>query len=200
MKKGSKFIGFLLFMLLFLGGCQSEPQHTDVANYFPSDTVLVENKYPPLVDSSVLSAIQILNICSLSDTNTILEPCDHSKFRVFPLGPEIPFNKGFILEMKEGVYSAPFKQVLVIEKSFNKYKIINRYYGFLIEYRTTESGYNDILMGYKDPEIGLIALRHSWKGESYDPVNVEEINGYFIKPELQDSINNIFISTFSAGY
>lgn len=188
--------------LLFVYACGSSADEKKVAieSYFPSDTVLVENNYPPLTDSSVLSVIQSLNICSLADTNTILEPCDYTKFRVFPLGPETPFSKGFLLEMREGVYNAPMKQLLIIEKSFNKHKIVNRYFGFLVEYRTTENGYNDLLIGYKDPEMGVVAMRHEWQGEKYEPVDVEEINGYFIKEELKDSINNLFLSSFNAGY
>jgi hypothetical protein len=189
-----------IFLILLAVSCNEGEKGMAVEDYFPSDTVLVENDYPPLVDSAVLSAMQVLNICSLSDTNTVLEPCDYTKFRVFPLGPEIPFEKGFVLEMKEGLYKAPIKQVLVIEKSFNKYKIINRYFGFLIEYRTTSLGYNEMLIGYKDIEMGLIAIRHEWRDDKYEPTHVEEINGYFIKSELQDSINDLFLSNFNAGY
>lgn len=193
-------ISLILCVIFTVESCKSDSQNLVIDDYFPSDTVLVENNYPPLTDSSALSAIQLLNICSLSDTNTVLEPCDYTKFRIFPLGPQIATSKGFVLEMKEGLYKAPVKQVLVLEKSFNKYKIINRYFGFLIEYRTSKSGYNDMLIGYKDPEMGLIAIRHIWEGEKYEPVHVEEINGYFINPRLQDSINNLFLSSFNAGY
>ena len=185
---------------VMLNACTSDNTGNSFEELFPSDTVLVENNYPPLTDSSVLVAIQSLNICSLSDTNTVLEPCDYTKFRVFPLGQKIPAAEGFLLEMKEGLYQAPVKQVLIIEKAFNKYKIINRYFGFLIEFRTSKTGHNDLLIGYKDPEMGVIAIRHEWQGKKYEPVHVEEINGYFIKSALQDSINNLFLSGFNAGY
>ncbi len=188
------------FVLSLLYSCTSSADSAEKTDIFPGDTVLVENDYPPIEDTSVLSAMQQLKICSLSDTNTVLEPCDYTKFRVFELGTEVPLSKGFILEMKEGLYNAPVKQLIIIEKSFNQFKITNRYFGFLIEFRTKKTGYNDLLIGYKDPEMGLIAIRHQWMKEKYEPVSVEEINGYFIKPELQDSIDDLFISNFNAGY
>ncbi|MFK8037852.1 MAG: hypothetical protein AB8B74_06150 [Crocinitomicaceae bacterium] len=195
-----QFTSLYIFVCLFICSCSDSVSPKVTIDVYDSDTILVENDYPELVDEDVLKAIQNLNICSLSDTNTVLEPCDYKKFRVFPMGQEISSKKGFILEMKEGLYNAPVKQVLVIMKSFNKYKIINRYFGFLIEYRSTASGYNDLLIGYKDPEMGLIGIRHEWNNEKYEPVHVEEINGYFIKPELQDSVNHLFLNSFSAGY
>lgn len=197
-----KKLGLLLSVQLavMLMGCQSPKTETIPVDIYDSDTVLVENEYPELTDTYVLEAIQKLNICSLADTNTVLEPCDYTKFRVFPIGPKIGPKKAFILEMKAGLYNAPVKQVLVIFKSFNKYKIINRYFGFLMEYRTHSSGYNDLLIGYKDPEMGLIGIRHEWDKEKYEPTQVEEINGYFIKSELQDSVNDLFLKNFNAGY
>lgn len=191
---------FSIQLCLCIIGCQSPKSESILTTVFDGDTVLVQNEYPQLVDVDVLEAIQGLGICSLADTNTMLEPCDYTKFRIFPLGPNIATKKAFILEMKEGLYNAPVKQVLIILKSFNKYKIINRYFGFLIEYRSTHSGYNDLLIGYKDPEMGLIAIRHEWTKEKYEPTHVEEINGYFIKPKLQDSINDLFLESFNAGY
>ena len=195
-----KVLFYSLLAVFIMVSCNDEGSVNEIENYFPSDTVLVENEYPGIDNKAVLKAMQDLKICTLSDTSTTIALCDYQKFRIFPVGPKIDFEKCFILEMKEGLYQSPVKQVLVIEKSFNKYKIINRYLGFLIEYRTTESGYNDLLMGYKDPEMGLIAIKHAWDKEKYEPVDVEEINGYFIKPELKDSINQLFLPNFNAGY
>ena len=193
--KLTRILPFIPLFLLLACNSGSEPS---AETTYPADTVLVENDYPPIQDEAVLSAMQSLKICAENDT--FLPACDKGNFRVFPLGPEFTSEEGFVLEMKEGVFDSPVKQVMVIVKSFNKYKIINRYLGFLIEYRTSKRGYNDLLMGYKDPEMGLIGIRHEWAKDNYQPVDVEEINGYFIKPEYKDSINHLFISNFNAGY
>ncbi len=66
--------------------------------------------------------------------------------------------------------------------------------------RTTKSGFNDLLMGYEDPEIGIVAIKHVWDGKHFEPIEVEEINGFFVKEEMKDSINHLFIDNFNAGY
>jgi len=195
-----KRIGYIVLVTVGILACRNNTETIVKESSFDGDTVLVENDYPPLTDPIVLQTIQKLRICSNADTNSILPACDASNFRIFPVGPDFPTKKGFILEMNEGVHGSPVKQVMVLIKSFNKFKIVNRYLGFLIEYRTSESGYNDLLLGYKDPEMGLIGIRHEWDKENYQPVDVEEINGYFIKPEFKDSINHLFLSNFNAGY
>jgi hypothetical protein len=144
--------------------------------------------------------MESLQVCTLTDSITKLPPCSNEYFRVFEIGPEKVFENGFLLEMKAHLFGTPVKQLLVIEKNFNKYKIVNQYLGFLVEQRTTESGYNDLLMGYEDQEIGIVAIKHVWNGKKYEPVDVEEINGYYVKSELKDSINHLFIDNFNAGY
>jgi len=185
-------------IFLFLS-CDSKPTEI-VAEIYPSDTIVIDNSYPELNQQSVLNVMEQLQVCTQSDTVKNLPPCSNQFFRVFKIGPEIEWEKGFLLEMKAGLFGSPVKQLLVIQKTFNKYKMVNQYLGFLIEQRTTKSGYNDLLMGYDDQEIGIVAIKHVWRDEKYEPTDVEEINGYFIKPELKDSINHLFIDNFNAGF
>ena len=102
--------------------------------------------------------------------------------------------------MVPGLFGAPVHQVVVIENVFGKYKIVNQYLGYLLEMRTTKSGYNDLLIAYDDPEIGVVAIKHVWSVDKYDLADVEEINDHYIKPELKDSINNILLPAFTAGH
>lgn len=185
-------------IFLFLS-CDSKPTEI-VAEIYPSDTIVIDNSYPELNQQSVLNVMEQLQVCTQSDTVKNLPPCSNQFFRVFKIGPEIEWEKGFLLEMKAGLFGSPVKQLLVIQKTFNKYKMVNQYLGFLIEQRTTKSGYNDLLMGYDDQEIGIVAIKHVWRDEKYEPTDVEEINSYFIKPELKDSINHLFIDNFNAGF
>ena len=52
----------------------------------------------------------------------------------------------------------------------------------------------------EDKEIGIVAIKHTWDGKRYSPIAVEEINGYYVKKELKDSINHLFIDNFYAGH
>lgn len=190
----------ILFVLLIsVLGCETKPNEV-VEDIYPSDTIIINNAYPELNNQEVIKVMEGLQVCTQSDTVQSLPPCSNEFFRIFKIGPNIEWADGFLLEMKAGLFGTPVKQLLVIQKAFNKYQIVNQYLGFLIEERTTKSGFNDLLMGYDDPEIGVIAIKHVWTDNKYQPVEVEEINGYFIKPEMQDSINHLFIDNFNAGY
>ncbi len=189
----------ILPLLIFLHSCQSN-QENEKENQFLSDTTIITDAYPPIENETVISVMEGLKVCTTSDTIPTLPPCSHDYFRVFKLGPEATYDEGFILEMKAGLFGTPVKQTLIIKKGFNKYQIINQYLGFLVELRTSENGYYDLLMGYKDLDIGIVAIKHIFDGAKYEPVEVEELNGYFIKDELKDSINHLFIDNFNAGY
>jgi len=191
-----------LFIASFslLLSCDSNSIDEVELDVYPSDTLIINESYPDIDNETVLNVMESLQVCTLLDTVVTLPPCSNEFFRIFPIGPEKELENGFLLEMRAGLFGTPVKQLLIIEKSFNKYQIVNQYLGFLVEERTTESGYNDLLMGYDDPEIGIVAIKHVWDGNKYQPSEVEEINGYFVKPELKDSINHLFIDNFNAGY
>jgi hypothetical protein len=165
---------------------------------FVSETVLVDTTYPNL-NEACISVMEKLKMCTTSDTSK-LAPCSNQYFRVFDHKPKHDWSEGFIVEMVPGLYGAPVNQIVVIEEQKGGYQIANQYLGRMIELRSTKNGYNDLLIGYEDPDIGLIAIRHEWVGNKYELKDVEEINNHFVKPEMKDSINNIFLPAFSAGF
>lgn len=194
-----KIIVYLFVSILWFSSCT----HSSTDNKKPvfiADTTIITDAYPPIKSDIVLEVMENLKVCTSFDTIKSLPPCSNEYFRVFKLGKDKPFENGFILEMKPGLFGTPVKQTLIIQKGFNKYQIINQYLGFLVETRTSETGYNDLLIGYYDQEIGIVAIKHVYDGAKYQPIEVEEINGYFIKEELKDSINHLFIDNFNAGY
>jgi len=185
----------ILFIVVACEDPVTEKQNT----LFPSDTLVVDNNYPDINSEIVLNIMEDLEFCTSIDSIS-LPPCTNKYFRIFKLGPNVTFNEGFLLEMRAGLFNTPVKQLLVIQKGFNSYKIVNQYLGFLVEQRTTKSGFNDLLMGYEDKEIGIVAIKHTWDGKRYSPIDVEEINGYHVKQEFKDSINHLFLDNFYAGY
>lgn len=184
---------------LMFSSCENKTASIE-KTIFPSDTTVIGNDYPDISSELVLKIMEDLEFCTSNDTVKSLPPCTNQYFRVFKAGPAINLKDGFLLEMRAGLFNTPVKQLLLIQKGFNTYKIINQYFGFLIEQRTTKSGYSDLLMGYQDKEIGIVAIKHEWDGKRYNPTDVEEINGYYIKEELKDSINSLFIDNFYAGH
>jgi len=193
-----KYLIIVSLSLIFIG-CKSADNQVK-EDVFQSDTTIISNTYPPINNNTVIDIMEKLKVCTTSDTIKNLPPCSNEYFRVFKLGPDKAYDQGFILEMKAGLFGTPVEQTLIIHKGFNKYQIINQYLGFLVETRTTKSGFNDLLMAYQDSEIGIVAIKHVYDGVKYQPVEVEEINGYYIKEKLKDSINHLFIDNFNAGY
>ncbi len=189
------------FLCLLLWGCtedssSSEPEPKDV---FVSEVTLVDDAYPTL-ESEVVPIMDQLEICTLSDTVTSRPPCTNEFFRIFDFLPNKDWKAGFIVEMIPGLYGSPVHQIVIIKENLGKFQIVNQYFGHLIELRTSFTGFSDLLIGYDDPDIGVVSIKHVWQGNKYEPVDVEEINNHFVKPEMKDSINNIFIPAFSAGH
>lgn len=190
---------YLAILSLVFVACKGDKEEGAVIEPFISKTIVVDTTYPP-IDEVALDVMDKLQICTLTDTILTLPPCSSELFRVFQYRPDKEWKDGFIVEMVPGLYGSPVHQVVVIENYFGKYRIVNQYLGHLLEMRTTIDGYNDLLIAYVDPDIGVVAIRHEWQGEKYDIVDVEEINNHYVKPEMKDSINAIFLPAFAGGH
>jgi len=192
----------IIFTGLLFHSCKSEEGEDVVIEadeVFISEKIVVDESYPE-IDDFVVTVMDQLEICTISDTVLSRPPCSNEYFRVFDYRPNKDWKSGFIIEMIPGLYGAPVHQIVVVAERQGEYKIVNQYLGHLIEMRTKFSGYNDLLIGYTDPDIGVVAIKHVWDGTAYDLVDVEEINNHFVKPEMKDSINNIFLPAFNAGH
>lgn len=189
-------IVFYISLIFFAASCtRGGNEETE----FDVDTIYITDAYPEL-EEEVIPVMEQLKMCSTLDSVLALPPCSNKYFRIFKYRPDRLLDEGFIVEMIPGLFNAPVHQVVVVEQYFGKYQIINQYFGHLIEMRTSPSGYNDLLIGYDDPEIGVVAIRHEWQGRAYDIVDVEDINGHRILPDFKDSINAIFLPAFAAGH
>ena len=188
------------FLSIFLIACNGNSDGSvEIEIHFPAETLMIDKEYPE-IDPTAIDIMEKFRICTLQDSLTDLPLCAAENFRIFKYQPEKGLESGFIVEMVPGLFGSPVHQVIVIENVFGKYKIVNQYLGYLLEMRTTASGYNDLLIAYDDQEIGVVAIKHVWKVDKYDLADVEEINDHYIKPELKDSINNILLPAFTAGH
>lgn len=193
-------LSFSLILTLIVVSCGGDSEgEKPIEDTFVSVTTVVDSTYPA-IDTTCLEIMDKMQICTLTDTVLTLPPCSAQFFRVFQFRPDKDWKDGFICEMIPGLYGSPVHQVVIIENYFGKYRIVNQYLGHLLEMRTTRQGYNDLLIGYTDPDIGVVAIRHEWQGQKYDIVDVEEINNHYVKPEMKDSINAIFLPAFSGGH
>ncbi len=203
MKRSPQFC-FLLVVFLACSAPPAEPKEDVAITPFKPEIFIINDDQPAL-DIAAIRVMEQLKICSRTDTipgdtSLAYAPCDARYFRVFKYLPGKEYSEGFIIEMVPGLYGVPVHQLMVVKANLGGgYLIANQYLGMLMEMRTTESGTNDLLIGYRDLDVGLVAIRHEWQGEKYEPVDVEEINDHFVKPEMKDSINKIFLEAFNAG-
>lgn len=194
--QNKKFL-FFATLIFILSSCDGNKDSE--SELFYSDTTIISGAYPKL-DDEVILIMEQLEMCTTSDTVLTIPPCTNEFFRIFKYRPSKLLTEGFIVEMIPGLFGAPVHQIVIVENYLGKYQIINQYFGHLLEMRTTPSGFNDLLIGYTDPDIGVVGIKHVWQGTKYDIVDVEEIDGHLVKAEFKDSINAIFLPAFSAGH
>ena len=190
---------FLIIPLIAFVNCGGPSEEESPEDSFIREITMIDTAYPP-IDEYVLTVMEKLQICTLSDTVFNLPPCNNRFFRGFNYKPEKDWKAGFIIEMVPGLFGSPVHQIVIVDEFFGKFTIVNQYLGRLIEMRTTFEGHNDLLIGYDDPDIGLVTIRHEWELNKYDLVDVDEINNHFVRPEMKDSINNLFLPAFAAGH
>lgn len=171
---------------------------------FIPDTILVGEVYPPFFSAEVGNVLEELGYC-INDSvgNDSLSVCSHEIFRVFPIDTLGDFNEGFILDARMGALKGSLtKTVIVLKKLNEKYTQQNFYMGKLLELRTNKYGGHDMLIKYRVPGVGTVAIHHAWnqKKMAYEPIDVEEFNDRFIKEEYKDSINNLYLNNFKWGY
>lgn len=193
------FFQCVFVLLISCNGSDDAGELTLPSDEFKSVVTIVDTLYPT-IDKECAEIMERMEMCTLTDTILTLPPCSSDYFRIFDYRSTKDWSAGFIVEMIPGLFGTPVHQLVIIEEHMGKYRIVNQYLGHMIELRTTVTGYSDLLVGYFDPDVGLIAIRHEWRDGKYEPVDVEEINNHFVKPEMKDSVNNIFLPAFSAGH
>lgn len=165
---------------------------------------MIDLNYNPYSDSVVIDIMSNVGLCFLEPDTTLPDslqqlPCDYRLFRVFLNHDDQNWENGFLVELRAGVITESFR-LLNISKIGEKYGVTNEYMGELLEMRTTENGNYELLIRYKDEEVGTVAILHQWKVNHYEPVSVEEINDHFVKADKKDSLNAIYVANFSWGF
>ena len=200
---------YIIPLVLLITSCGSD--HEEAAPFeeevVQSDTVFVDNFFPPFNSDEIPVILEKLGLCTTIDSlaGKPKSICSDKLFRVFPLGPEISYDEGFIVDTKIGVLSSSSttKAFLVFYNVNGQLKMVNFLKGKVLEFRTTASGYYNVVMQYRDTRVGgNISVLHKWNpgNTAYLPVNVSEINNHFIKQTYQDSINHVYLDEFAWGY
>ena len=221
----SRFLIFL-FGISFLISCSNLESDTNVVVEDSSstikdiqttslkiDTMFVDNSFPvfdgqmPIIplDSSYSKILDELGVCfRIKDMNAIpsdVIPCDKSLFKIVDITREEK-ESTFAVVIRPGITTQGYR-LMVISKSSNGYAVANDYKGELLEMRSRDGiKCHDLFIRYKDSKVGTIGVIHQWneKSNNYLPIEVQEINDFYVKKSIQDSLNKVYISNFGWGF
>lgn len=177
-----------------------------IAQDFVADTIFLTDEFGDFESPIIKEALGNLLICDVyvDTVEKLVLPCDSRFFRAFPLKKNGNYNEGFIVDVKPGVIpGTTTRRLFTIVKQGEKWRVTNDLKGTLLELRSTQSGYWDLLVRYTHVKTETkIAILHRWneKERAFLPLNVSEINDRYINPEFLDSLNKVYITNFAWGF
>ncbi|NBX79746.1 MAG: hypothetical protein EBQ94_05095, partial [Flavobacteriales bacterium] len=118
--------------------------------------------------------------------------CSPRFFRFFKLNKAKELDKSFMLLARSGVNGFPVRRLLIFERERGKLVKVNGFVGYIIERRSTETNYDDIVIRFferYDKQKYFYNCLYTWKGGQYQYVGCEAINDYKLKPEKADSVS-----------
>lgn len=171
---------------------------------FVSDTLLIDpNLFPVEQQEAAMRLLEQAKICTTDSNDMQMVLCDPKWFRLWPLGPEKPLEEGFICESRSLMFNGGISRNCLVLKpnKDGKWQRVNHWLGKLLEFRSKENGYYDIVMSYKDSDIGWINVLHQWTEPGfYDRIEVIELNDFKVKKEAKDSLFEVYLKEFRWGY
>lgn len=170
---------------------------------FVSESILLEpNNFPSNYNDTILRMLEEGEICSPDSNDLQKYYCNPQYFRVFRLGKKIPYSNGLICESRSLMFNGgASKNVLVIKVNDNaKAERIDHFLGKLIELRTTPEGYYDLVMSYRDSQIGNVTVLHHFEDGYFKPVEVLELQDFVVKEAYKDSLFEVYLKDFRWGH
>ncbi len=150
------------------------------------------NAFTGKVEENLLKEIGICDSTQGDDTNLDNPSCSPRFFRFFKLNKAKELNQSFMLLARSGVNGFPVRRLLIFERERGKLVKVNGFVGYIIERRSTETNYDDIVIRFferYDKQKYFYNCLYTWKGGQYQYVGCEAINDYKLKPEKADSVS-----------
>ncbi|MEZ4936410.1 MAG: hypothetical protein R2799_02320 [Crocinitomicaceae bacterium] len=194
-------LGTYLLILIVLTSCTSESSAVKNEETFVPDTILIPIQFQPFQDSRIPSILEEAGLCkdipkdSLRDSINMFDPpCMANFYRVFKFNDAKDLEDIFGVTIASRVHDFPIRRTILMVKENKKWVLMNRFVGDLVEMRTSQSGYNDLIIRHPDIEAGSFAVRYVYKEGKYLPEVAEEVDDKLIRKELVDSLSPIIIS------
>ncbi len=182
---------------------KQKPESKAPEEIAPEKVVEIEELFDSTAFSNpiMLDLLNEIQICQM-DTATVKNPqaipCSPEYFKFYPLSPSIQLENGFILLIKATAGGFPLRRVLVFQRERGELVKVNGFVANLIGRVKNESGYDDLLLRFRDLEGTQPVLYNclfKWNGMQFEYRQVEEIiypqanAGGKVKASLKDSIS-----------
>ncbi len=199
----------LLTVLVSCAEDDQESNATQVPNQITPDTAfvadtiyLMPNEFTSTLSDTVLRMLELGGICSPDEQNMQMVLCSSDWFRVFPMGPNLPIHDGLICESRSLMFNGGISKTVLVLTRNSKGEVIraDHFLGKLLELRSTRSGYYDLVMSYRDSDVGTVSVLHTFEDGYYKPIEVLELNDYSVKEEYKDSLFGVYLQDFRWGH
>ncbi|MEO9257270.1 MAG: hypothetical protein ABI207_02745 [Crocinitomicaceae bacterium] len=196
-----------IIALILLVSCTPDPEpkvtttdDTDTEIAFPSDfvqdTIAIHNVFneESFENDTMLSLLEELKICDPDVTkpfNIKKPPCEPRFYKFFKYNKNLAWKDGFALEIRAGIDDFPLRRLIVFKRIDGKLVKLNGFAANLAEMHTTPTGFNDLMLLFRDTEAGSFVVKYVWKKDVYQFKSLEAVDGYLVKPALQDSISRV---------
>jgi hypothetical protein len=203
---------FFLMLVLFLFACKNDPdtqQKQNTINHdkiniasenasFVKDTILIRNLFDDknFKNDTMMKLLDELDICN-TDLKAAFDihhpPCEPRFYKFFKFNKHLALNDAFALEIRAGVDKFPLRRFIVFKRINGKLVKLNGFVANLVEMQTTPSGYNDLLLLFRDNEAGSFVVKFTWNEKSalYQFNSLVAVDGGIVRKELVDSLSNV---------
>lgn len=202
----------LLSLTLVLFACSSEDGLDNISKEIIKDELKNINQdsveteeIVTLFDSDVFEnpikeeLLKELKVCSDDNKGPedYLHPsCTPRFFEIFDVSKDTPLESAFILQMKAKTNDFPLRRLVVFVRERGNLIKVNGFVANLIERRLNLSGFDDLVLRFKDKDHGQDIFYNclfKWSGTNYEYHSVEVIEGIGwggpVKKELKDSVS-----------
>ncbi len=191
-------LAFSLFGFIALTACNSEVQDNkndnptekkkseankveDIKGFQDIEILFDDDKFANAEELELLKEIKICSDDPEITTNSEIAPCSPENFKFLPLQEDISLKNGFILLIKAETGGFPLRRTLIFQRERGQLVKTNGFVGNIIGRVPSESGYDNLLMRFRDKDEADLPMFYNclfeWKDGKYEFKQVEVIQG-----------------------
>lgn len=153
----------------------------NVTGFQDIEVLFAEEKFGSKEEAALLEEIKICSSDPEMTTNSEIEPCDPKNYKLLKLQKDVSMKNGFILIIKAETGGFPLRRTLIFQRERGELVKTNGYVGNLIGRVPSASGYDDILMRFRDRDEADFPMFYNclfeWQDGKYEFKQVEVIEG-----------------------